>query len=221
MFVTYEGQTCTINKVKHNYTADITYVDSDGVDRSENVCIDSLEGFESGHIDWEKLHYEARVQVYDQYRDYEFTDGSPRRLICITYNSDTKDWYGNVYFSEEDQGSFDYADVALTPDEVERLVKYIPKKDLNPDLFTPEDVEHVYVVTHRWDQYMSMDIEVFSSFSDALVYFNSLASDYGDFHQYFDVNIFPTADECFGMLENTEEGTSVRLERVQKDLQVD
>jgi len=221
MFVTYNGQTCTINKVKHNHTADITYVNSDGVERSENVCLDSLDGFERDHVNWEKLHFEGLVQQCDMYWDYEFTDGHPCRLITISYDIERKEWYGNVYFSEDEQGSFDDGEVALTPEEIYRLVKHIPEKDLHPDLVTPEDVEHVYVVTHRWDQYMSMDIEVFSSFSDALVYFNSLASDYGDFHQYFDVNIFPTANECFGMLENTEEGVSIRLEQVQKDLQVD
>ena len=69
---------------------------------------------------------------------------------------------------------------------------------------------------------MSMDVEVFSSFKDALVFFTKLVSEYESLSDYFDVRVTPTESDGsgYGMYENTDEGVSVRLDRVQKDLKV-
>jgi hypothetical protein len=211
MFITYEGQTVTINNVWWDRTVDIIYTNSDGETVSERVDGDLLDGFNVAPIDWDTVQFECKVQSFKEWEDFEFQDKEfQTKRICVSYNREADYWNGNLLFIDENDEWT--KDVILSTEDVMRL------KDLIPSASAPvKEYETLYVVTERYDQYVSMDIEVFSNLGDALVLANRKVGEFP--RDYFNhVESEPRHD--WYMWENTDEGTSIRLEAVQKDERV-
>jgi hypothetical protein len=207
MFITYEGQTVTINEVLFDHTANITYTDSNGEEVSTHVCLEELEGGDFPRVNWDEVVFDCLSQKVDEYWDYDFSDGDARRLISISYDVAGNGWYGHVFFSETEEGNFDYAEVALTDEDLKKLVKLIPSNELHP---LCQKHEEMFVLTHRWDQYMSMDVEIFSDWDRAKNAFDQLVHEYDDQLDHE----FGSEEEKFILRENVDEGNSVRLERL-------
>jgi len=75
------------------------------------------------------FYYEGRSQVFKPYWDYDFGDGDPRNLYCVTYIEDKDVWYGTHHTSETPSSDFDDG-IEMSKEEVDTCRKLIPECDL-------------------------------------------------------------------------------------------
>lgn len=208
MFATYNGQTVSITREWGDWTVDITYTDSDGVQRSKRVNVTEVDGYDPQLIDWDTVKFECKVQSYEEWDDFEFYDkDSETKRICLHYNRNADHWDGLVLFLDNRDDWTKEIDIPV--EDVIRLKDLIPNKPV-------KEYETLYVVTERWNQYMSMNIEVFTDLDDALVHATKLTIEYDCTFDVYDAE----PDHSWYLWEDTNAGISIRLEAVQKDVRV-
>lgn len=209
MFATYNGQTVSITREWGDWTVDITYTDSDGVQRSKRVNVTEVDGYDPQLIDWDTVKFECKVQSYEEWDDFEFYDkDSETKRICVYYNRNAERWDGLVLFLDNRDDWTKEIDIPV--EDVMRLKDLIPNKPV-------KEYETLFIVSERWDQYMSLEQEIFSNLEDALVFANKKVGDYSS--DYFNCVDSEPKHEWY-MWENTDEGVSIRLDPVQKDVRV-
>lgn len=211
LFVTYNGQTCTINYVWYDRTADIVYTNSNGEEVKERVGLEKLEGYYYSLVDWESVAFECKVQSFDEWDDFEFYDFEfQTKRICLSYNRVTDHWGGFVLFIDENDEWT--KEMELPFEDVMRLVPMIPSDDVSP-----REHESLFIVSERWDQYLCLEQEIFSKVGDALEF---ALKKVGDYHNsYFNIVESESRHDWY-MWENTDEGVSIRIDKVQKDVRV-
>lgn len=76
----------------------------------------------------QEFKYHGLVHRYERYHDFEFTDGDPRCLYRVTYDSVDMSWYGVICKSETDDGDFEVV-IDMSPLMLMKLRNLIPKDD--------------------------------------------------------------------------------------------
>lgn len=192
----------------------VAYTDENGMYAETTARASELDGFEeegSEAINWDSLLYVGRVQVYDNYQDYEFLTDDPRVLIRLTYDGWLNNWYA-LMFSSEDGDSEYTEEETLNEEQCQLLVSMVPAFE------RPGAPTYVFVLMEQYpvDNHgnVSTSVSVYSTWSLGLCYLNKRVDEYVmDDNQYFNP---PSGSRSDGLVryDNFSDGVSLVLEAV-------